>query len=434
MKTIISGGRVIDPANGRDGEYDLLIEDGKIAGVEKPGSFSSVKDAEMISAKGQLVTPGLVDIHVHLRDPGQEWKETIDTGRRAAEVGGFTTICCMPNTKPLNDTPSVTRYILSKAAERPGARVYPIGCISKELKSEVMAPMLELTEAGCVAFSDDGRPVTDPNLMRRALEYALQFNGILTVHEEDLSLSRGFSMHEGIVSVRLGLKGAPDAAENVTIARDIELARLTGGRVHFCHVTTARGAKLIERAKEDGIPVTGEVTPHHFTLTHEAVEGYNTNAKMSPPLRTAEDIEALLQALENGVIDCIATDHAPHEYDSKHRDFPSASFGILGFQTAVPLTLKRVKEGKLSLVRAIEALTVAPARCFNLSAGTLSKGAKADVTVIDPERVVKHTREFIASKSKNTPWLDQDLTGHATMTLVDGRVVFSLDQYLEGLN
>jgi dihydroorotase len=434
MKTIISGGRVIDPANGKDGEFDLLIEDGIVAGVERPGSFSSVKDAEVISAKGQLVTPGLVDIHVHLRDPGQEWKETIDTGRRAAEVGGFTTICCMPNTKPLNDTPAVTRYILAKAAERPGAKVYPIGCISKESKSETLAPMLELTEAGCVAFSDDGRPVTDPNLMRRALEYALQVNGILTVHEEDLSLSRGFSMHEGIVSVALGLKGAPDAAENVTIARDIELARLTGGRVHFCHVTTARGVQLIKRAKEDGIPVTGEVTPHHFTLTHEAVEGYNTNAKMSPPLRTIQDIEALLAALEQGVIDCIATDHAPHEYDSKHRDFPSASFGILGFQTAIPLTLKRVKEGKLSLVRAIEALTISPAKCFNLSAGTLSKGAKADLTLIDPERKVRHTKEYLASKSKNTPWLDQEFTGHATMTIVDGKVVFSLDQYLEGLS
>jgi len=428
---ILTGGRVIDPANNIDGENDLLVEDGKIAAVGKPGSFSSKKEAREISVKGQLVTPGLVDIHAHLRDPGQEWKETIETGRKAAEVGGFTTICCMPNTKPLNDVASITRYIITKASERVGARVLPIGCISKGLQSEIMAPLLELTEAGCVAFSDDGRPVTDPNLMRRALEYSLQFDGILTCHEEDLSLSRGFSMHEGLVSVRLGLKGMPDAAENVTIARDIELSRLTGGRVHFCHVTTARGALLIKRAKEDGIRVTGEVTPHHFTMTHEDVEGFNTNAKMSPPLRTKEDVEALLKYLEEGVIDCIATDHAPHEYDSKHRDFPSASFGILGFQTALPLTLKKVSEGKLTLRRAIEALTSAPAKCFKLSAGTLSVGALADITVIDPKRVVKHTKEFIASKSKNTPFLGQEMVGHATKTFVGGELVFDLDSYLE---
>lgn len=428
---IISGGRVIDPANGRDSELDVLIEEGKIASVEKPGSFASKKDAELISAKGQYVTPGLVDIHVHLREPGQEYKENIDTGKRAAEVGGFTTIACMPNTSPVNDEPSITKYILSKAAERLGAKVLPIGCISKGQKSEELAPLLELHEAGCVAYSDDGRPVTDANLMRRALEYAKQFNGILTVHEENLSLSRGFAMNEGLTSFKLGLVGMPEAAENVMIARDIELARLTGGRVHFCHVTTARGALLIQRAKDDGIPVTGEVTPHHFTLTDEAVEGFDTNAKMSPPLRTARDVELLLEALEKGVIDCIATDHAPHEYDSKHREFQTASFGILGFQTAVPLTLKRVKEGKLSLRRAIEALTSAPAKCFNLKAGTLSKGVAADIAIIDPNRVVKHTKEYIASKSKNTPFLDQELIGHATKTFVDGVLVFDLDSYME---
>lgn len=430
---VLTGGRVIDPANSRDGDFDLLVEDGVISGVDKPGSFSGKSDIKQISAKGMLVTPGLVDIHVHLRDPGQEWKETVDTGRRAAEVGGFTSICCMPNTDPVNDCQTVTRYILGRAAERVGTRVFPIGSITRKLKGVEMSPLVEMHEAGCVAFSDDGRPVTDPNLFRRALEYASQFNGVFTCHEEDLALSGAFAMNEGLTSLQLGLKGSPEAAENVIIARDIEIARLTNCRVHFCHVTTARGAKLIERAKEDGIPVTGEVTPHHFTLTEEAVIGYNTNAKMSPPLRLQSDIDALLSQLQKGVIDCIATDHAPHEYDSKRRDFQGASMGILGFQTALPLTLQRVKEKKLSMVRAIEALTLSPSKCFNMKTGTLSKGVPADITVIDPERKVTHTKEFIASKSKNTPWLDHEMTGHAVMTFVGGEMVFEMNSYLESL-
>ena len=430
---VISGGRVIDPANSKDGAFDVLVEDGVISAVDRQGSFSGKSGVRTIDASGKIVTPGLVDIHVHLRDPGQEWKENIDTGRRAAEVGGFTSVCCMPNTDPVNDNQAVTKYILGRAAERVGARVYPIGAISRGQKSEELAPLVELHEAGCVAYSDDGRPVTDANLMRRALEYASQFGGVFTCHEEDLALSGKFAMNESLLSFELGLKGMPEAAENVMIARDIELARLTGGRVHFCHVTTARGAKLIERAKEDGIPVTGEVSPHHFTLTENAVIGYNTNAKMSPPLRLESDIEELLRQLERGVIDCIATDHAPHEYDSKRRDFPSASFGILGFQTAVPLTLAKVRDGKLSLARAIESLTVSAAKCFNLSAGTLSKGAAADITVIDPELRVKHTHAFIASKSKNTPFLGQELIGHAVMTFVGGEQVFEMGTYLAGL-
>ncbi len=430
---VISGGRVIDPANSIDGDFDVLVEDGKISAVDKPGSFSSKKDLKQISAKGLLVTPGLVDIHVHLRDPGQEWKETVDTGRKAAEVGGFTAICCMPNTAPINDNQAVTRYIIGRAAERVGSRVFPIGAISRKQKSEAMAPLVELHEAGCVAFSDDGRPVTDSNLMRRALEYASQFGGVFTCHEEDLSLSGPFAMNEGLTSLQMGLKGSPEAAENIIIARDIELARLTNARVHFCHVTTARGAKLIERAKEDGIPVTGEVTPHHFTLTEEAVRGYDTNAKMSPPLRLQSDVDALLEQLEKGIIDCIATDHAPHEYDSKRRDFQGASFGILGFQTAVPLTLAKVREKKLSLFRAIEALTVSPSKCFNLKTGTLSKGVPADITLIDLERKVTHTKDFIASKSKNTPWLNKELSGHAVRTFVGGEEVFEMDSYLKSL-
>jgi len=430
---VITGGRVIDPANGVDGEFDLYVEDGKISAVDKPGSFSSKRDVESVSAKGQLVIPGIVDIHCHLREPGEEWKATIETERRAAEVGGVTSICCMPNTNPVNDNLAVTSFIVQKAAERNGTRVYPIGSISKGMRSDALAPMLEMRKGGAVAFSDDGRPVTDANLMRRALEYSLQFDGVLTCHEEDMTLSGKHAMNEGLMSFRLGLKGWPEAAENVIISRDIELSRATGGRVHFCHVTTARGVELIRRAKEDGIPVSAEVTPHHFMLTDDAVHNFDTNTKMAPPLRRPNDVEALLQALEKGVIDCIATDHAPHEYDSKHREFDSASFGILGFQTTVPLTLQRVREKKLTLGRAIESLTIAPAKCFKLSGGTLSRSAAADITIIDPDRKVKHTPQYLASKSKNTPWLNAELTGHTVKTFVGGEMVFDLDSYLEGL-
>ena len=425
---LIRGGRAFDPASGIDAEKNIIIQDGKIAAIDSPAALSKAADAEVVEANGLLITPGLIDVHVHLREPGQEWKETVATGTASAVAGGFTAVCCMPNTLPRNDSGSVTKYILEKAEAANLARVYPIGCITMGSKGESLSPMVELREAGCVAFSDDGAPVMDAGLMRRALEYNLMLGSVLTVHEEDLNLSQDFSMNESALSLRMGLKGMPDAAENVMIARDIELARLTKGRVHFCHVSTRRGVTLIRRAKEDGIPVTAEVVPHNFFLDETAVEGFNTAAKMSMPLRSRDDVEGVLEGLASGVIDCISTDHAPHERDSKTREFDKASFGIVGLQTAVPLTLAKVREGKLSLHRAIEALTAAPAKCFNLPVPQLRVGAVADISILDPEKKVKITGTYLRCKSKNTPFLNQEMQGVAVYTFVGGVMKFSFEE------
>ena len=425
---VVAGGRAIDPASGLDEPRDLLIEQGQIAAIDKPGAFAAKREASVIDAKGCLVTPGLLDIHVHLREPGQEWKETIATGCDAAVAGGFTSICCMPNTQPTVDKATVVEFILHQAAKANGCRVFPIGAITVGREGHALSPMLELRDAGCVAFSDDGAPVFDAQIMRRALEYNRMLGTVLTVHEEELALSDGFSMNESALSLKLGLKGMPDAAENVMIARDIELARLTGGRVHFCHVSTARGVTLIRRAKEDGIPVTAETTPHNLTLDESAIGDYDTHAKMSMPLRSRQDVEALIQGLADGVIDCIASDHAPHESDSKRREFEHASFGILGLQTTLPLTLALVRAGKLTLSRAIEALTSAPARCFHMQHAGLAKGAVADIAIIDPEGSLVLTPEHILSKSKNTPFFGTTLQGLAKSVLVGGRVVYSAER------
>lgn len=426
---VIKGGRVVDPGCGLDGQLDVYIENGKITAVDKPGSFSGKTDAQQVDAKGQIVAPGLIDIHVHLREPGQEWKETIKTGGEAAVAGGFTAVCCMPNTNPVNDHGQVTEFILEKAAEANLCRVYPIGAISIRLEGESLAPMMELREAGCVAFSDDGQPVWDSALMRKALEYSLMLDTVLTCHEEDKRLSHGFSMNESALSLKLGLQGMPDAAENVMIARDIELARLTGARVHCCHVSTARGALLIQRAKEDGIPITAETAPHYLTLDESAIGEYNAMAKMSMPLRRAEDVEALRAALESGVIDCIGSDHAPHELDSKRVEFEKAAFGIIGFQTTLPLTLELVRAGDLSLRRAIAALTSDAARCLKLTPTTIAAGGAADITLIDLERTMTFNPAMNRSKSSNSPYFGRKLQGLATKTFVGGREVFSIDSF-----
>ena len=428
-KKIIRGARVLDPARGIDEMLDVLIEDGQIAGVDKAQAFSGLTDSEELDARGLLLTPGLIDIHAHFREPGQEWKETVETGSRAAVAGGFSTVCCMPNTKPVNDNASVTKYILQKAGEAALCRVLPIGAITLESSGLGLSPMGELIEAGCVAFSDDGRPVMSAGVMRKALEYSLMFRKVLTVHEEDLTLSEGFSMNESALSLKLGLKGMPDAAENVMISRDIELARLTGGRVHFCHVSTTRGVMLIRRAKEDGIPVTAEVTPHNFTLDESVLEEYDTNAKMSMPLRGKADIQALLDGLREGVIDCIASDHAPHEPDSKNVEFDHASFGILGLQTMLPLTLARVRDGSLTLPRAIEALTTKAAQCLSLPAPSLSKGSVADICLIDLERRMRFSPAVNRSKSRNSPFFNWELQGLAVKTFVAGKEVFSIEEF-----
>lgn len=421
---VLEGGRVIDPSCGRDGKFDVMVEEGLIRAIDKPGTFSSLSEIKHYNVKDLLVVPGLVDIHVHLREPGYEWKETILTGTQAAVAGGFTTVCCMPNTNPINDCAQVTEFILKQACQAGICRVYPIGAITMGSEGKSLAPFLELREAGCVAFSDDGKPVCDAGVMRKALEYVLMFDGILTVHEEEKSLSEGFSMNESALSLKLGLKGMPGASEDVMISRDIELARLTGGRVHFCHVSTARAVTLIRRAKEDGLRVTAEVAPHHFSLDESLVEGYDTSAKMSMPLRGKEDVAGVLTGLREGVLDCIASDHAPHEADSKNKEFSEATFGIIGFQTTLPLTLAQVRANKLSLVRAIEALTSAPARCLGLPVGTLEVGKPADICVIDLEKKITFTPEVFRSKSKNTPYLNKELQGNAVITFMAGKEVY----------
>jgi dihydroorotase len=427
-KKLISGGTAIDPANGINAKMDILIEDGKISAIDKPGQFAGVVVDETIDVAGKIVTPGLIDIHVHLREPGQEWKETIATGAKAAVAGGFTAVCCMPNTVPAIDNASVVELVLDRAKQANLCRVYPIGAITVKRQGEAMAPFLEMREAGCVAFSDDGAPVMNSQIMRKALEYNTMLGCVLTVHEEDLHLSEGFVMNESEMSIKLGLRGMPEAAENVMIARDIELARLTKGRVHFCHVSTARGIQLIRRAKEDGIPVTAEVTPHNIVCDDSWLFDYNTNCKMSMPLRSKEDVEILTEALNQGVIDCVATDHAPHELDSKRVEFDKASFGVIGLQTAVPLLLQRVREGKLSLTRAIESLGSSAAKCLNIETNALVVGKVADITVIDLDLKMKFSEDKIFSKSKNSMFLGHELQGWAVKTIVAGRQVFDISE------
>lgn len=421
---LLRGGTLIDPVSSISERMDILIEGEKIAAVARPGELATRQGIQTIDVTGRLVLPGLTDIHVHFREPGEEWKETIATGSAAAVAGGFTSVCCMPNTRPANDTASVTENILEKARQANLCEVNPIGAITVGRKGESLAPMLELLEAGCVAFSDDGAPVSDAQVMRRALEYSSMLGRVLAVHEEDLSLSNGFSMNESSLSIKLGLRGMPEAAENVMIARDIELARLTGGSVHFCHVSTARGVELIRRAKEDGISVTAETAPQYLVASEDEVSEYDTNAKMSMPLRSERDVQALRAGVKLGVIDCIASDHAPHELDSKQVEFDRASFGTLGLQTTLPLVMQCVREGAFSLERAIEALTSAPRRCLKMPQRSLAVGQVADVVVVNPDARQIATLEYFVSKSKNSMFLGWELQGLAERTYFRGKEVF----------
>lgn len=427
-RIVLHSGRVIDPTQGIDDNLDILIEDGKIKAIDKVGSFNNLEEVKSYNLDGKIVSPGFVDIHVHLRDPGQDWKETIHSGSKAAVAGGFTDILCMPNTNPVNDSASVTEYILEKA-KTASCNVFPIGAITIKSKGESLAPYSELSEAGCLAFSDDGRPVCNSQIMRRALEYCKMLGRVLTVHEEDLMLSDAFSMNESALSLSLGLKGMPDAAENVMIARDIELSRLTGGRVHFCHVSTKRGVTLIRRAKEDGIPVTAEVAPHYLYLTEDAIGDYNTNAKMSMPLRTQDDVDALIEGLNDGTIDCVASDHAPHEEDSKNVEFDRASFGILGLQTTVPILLDLVKENKISIQTMIASLTSRAWSSLDLKGNSLKVNSLANISVIDPSTEFIYSIDKNYSKSKNSPFWGRTFSGSAFMTFVRGELRFSLDDY-----
>jgi len=423
MKLLIVNGRVIDPANGRDEQADILVEDGRIAQV---GKSLEAEGAEVLDAGGLLVTPGLIDLHVHLRDPGQEYKEDIITGTRAAAAGGFTTVVCMPNTKPVIDNRCVVEYVLRKGREQGSANVLPLGTISAGLRGETLSEMAELVDAGCVGFTDDGKPVGSGEIMRRALEYARPFDVPVVTHAEDLSIVGEGVMNDGLVSTDIGLKGIPWVAEDAMVARDIQLAEFTSGRLHVAHISTRGAVELVRQAKARGVRVTCEATPHHFTLTEEAVRGYDTNTKMNPPLRTAEDMAAVRRGLADGTIDAIATDHAPRHIDEKNVEFNLAFNGIIGLQTALPLTLKLVEEGVLPLTDAIALLTNRPAAAFGLDAGTLSVGAMADIAVIDPNASWTVTADSLLSKSKNTPFAGWTLKGRAVYTVWSGQVRHSL--------
>jgi dihydroorotase len=424
---LIKGGRVVDPKNAIDKVADVLIRDGKIA--EIGASLRGGDGVRVIDATGKLVAPGFVDLHVHLREPGQEYKEDIASGSRAAVAGGFTTMCCMPNTTPTNDCRAVTDLIVRRAREVNLCRVRPIGAVSQGLKGETMAEMGEMKDAGIVAVSDDGKPVMNAGLMRRAMEYARTFDLPVVQHAEDLTLSAGGVMNEGDWSTKLGLRGQPGAAESVMVARDIDLCAWTGARYHVAHLSVGRSADLVREAKKRGLPVTCEVTPHHLTLTDAACCAYDTDTKMAPPLRTLDDLAALKAALADGTVDCIATDHAPHSPVEKQLEFDHAAFGIVGLETALPIMLGIVDEGVIGVPRLIELLTIGAARCFGLDAegvGHLTPGVPADVTILDLDVRWTIDRAKLRSKSKNTPYHGRAVRGRATMTIVDGRVVYEV--------
>ncbi len=423
--TLIAGGRVIDPGRW-NGVADVLIEGGVIGAVAPDLRRSMHADAlvRTIDAAGRIVCPGFVDAHVHFREPGFEYKETIATGGAAAVAGGFTSVCCMPNTRPVNDSRAVTELILARAAAAGTARVFPIGAITKGSRGRELADIGELSEAGCVAISDDGLPVMDSLVMRRAMEYASAFHLPVIDHCEDGHLSRGGSMHEGAVSTELGIPGIPNAAEEIMVARNIILAELTGARLHLPHVSTAGTVRMVREAKARGVPVTAEACPHHFSLTDEAVRAFDTHAKINPPLRTGEDVRAVKEGLRDHTIDIVATDHAPHAPQDKQLEFDAAPFGAVGLETALPLTLNLVEEGVLTLEQAIAALTAAPARAFRLPHGTLAPGADADVTVFDPAAawVVEPAR--LRSLGRNTPFAGWTMKGRVVTTLVGGEIVY----------
>lgn len=419
---LFTGGRVIDPSRGIDTVTNLYVAEGRVQDLGL--DLGVPDDARRIDATGLVIAPGLIDVHVHLREPGQEERETIATGAASAVAGGFTGICAMPNTDPVIDNQGAVGFVKAKGETARLARVYPIGCVSVGQRGERLAEFGEMIGAGAVAMSDDGHPIMSSQLMRTALEYARTFDVPIADHCEDMPLAAGGAMHEGIVSTRLGLKGIPAAAEEIHVARDCILAELTGGHVHLCHMSTRGSVELIRRAKEKGLRVTAEAAPHHFALTHERVGDYDTNAKMNPPLREDEDREAIRAGLADGTIDCIATDHAPHHYDSKEREFDDAPNGIIGLETALSIGLKElVIPGRLSLGDLITRMSVAPAKLWNLPGGTLSRGSVADLVVFHPESTWMVDPAKIHSRSRNSPWLGCTLPGRVRWTVVAGRIV-----------
>lgn len=420
---LLKNGRLLDPANKLDAVGDLLIVDGKIA--KAGGTIDGGTDAQVIDCKGAYVTPGFVDVHCHLREPGREDVETVATGARAAAAGGFTAICAMPNTEPVTDNQAAVGFIIRQAMRAGAARVYPIGAISVGQKGESLAEFGEMVGAGAVAVSDDGKPVVSAQMMRTALEYARTFGIPVADHCEDPTLAAGGAMNEGFISARLGLKGIPAEAEEIMAIRDILLARLTGGHVHLCHMSTKGSVELIRWGKERGIRVTAEACPHHLSLTEAEVEGYNTSAKMNPPLRSLADVEAVQQAVKDGTIDVIATDHAPHHNDEKEREFSDAPNGIVGLETALAVNITwLVRSQIITLGTLIDRMSCAPARIFGLPGGTLRRGAVADVTVFDPDKAWTVDAGRFLTKGRNSPYVGKTLHGLVACTLVDGRIVY----------
>lgn len=422
MGLVIQGGRLIDPKNKIDQVMNLVIEGDRVAQVSsKP---VDLKGREVIDAKGMIISPGFIDLHVHLRDPGQEYKEDIRSGTESAAAGGFTSVCCMPNTRPVNDNETVTQYIIEKAKREGFVHVLPVGAITKGSQGQELAEIGKLKEAGCVALSDDGWPVMNSEMMRRALEYAKSFDLVVMPHCEDKHLSEGGVMNEGRSSTEMGLRGIPCQAEEIMIARDILLADLTKSRVHFAHISSEGGVRLIREAKARGIPVTAETCPHYFSLTDEATIGYNTNAKMNPPLRGLKDREAVKSGLRDGTIDAISTDHAPHSPEEKEQEFDKAPFGIIGLETVLPLSLALEREGVISLQQMIGLLTYQPANILKIKKGSLEEGAFADITLFDPLAEWVLDSGQLKSKSRNTPFNGWKMNGQVRYTIVSGKVVY----------
>jgi len=422
-RLLFKGARVVDPSQGINGQFDVLVEGERVVKVEK--NVSSAEAEKIIDVSGLVLTPGFIDLHCHLRDPGQEWKEDIESGSNAAVAGGFTSVCCMANTDPVNDNPTVTRYIVEKAAKVGLCDVFPIGAITKGLKGEELAEIGLMVKAGIVAISDDGETPKDSKVLRNAMDYARSLGIPVFTHSEDKTLSAGGHMNEGPISSLLGIPGMPPEAEDIGTMRDILIAKLTGAHIHVCHVSSRGALQIIEKAKREGVRITCEITPHHFTLTEDAVRDFSTNAKMCPPLRTEDHVKACREGLKTGVADAIATDHAPHTEDEKLVEFCQAPFGIIGFQTALPLSLNLVREGYLTLEQMVEKLSVNPARIIGKrNIGTLKPGARANITVFDPEEAFVLTKDLIKSKSYNTPFLNRKLKGKVKFTVYNGRIVY----------
>jgi len=422
MQIRIKGARVLDPGN-IDDKKDIIIKDNIIQAIVDPGESESKAEYKIIDAKNMLVVPGLIDVHVHLREPGHEYKETIETGLRAAAKGGFTAVCSMPNTNPVNDNGQTTKFIINRANELGLSKVYPAGAISRQSMGESLAEIYEMKQAGIAAVTDDGRPLENANLMRRALEYCKDLDIPIFVHAEELSLVNGGSMNEGRVATRYGIKGIPNAAESIMVVRDIALAELTGASVHFCHISTKESVEAIREAKKRGVQITCETAPHYFTLTDEDVKDYNTNFKMNPPLRSIEDKESIIKGLADGTIDMIASDHAPHSVIEKDVEFDMAAFGIIGLETSLSLSLKLVQDKILTLEELVNKMSKHPAKLIKLD-NDIKPGNSADLTIIDPEMSYKIDPETFESKSRNTPFAGFKVKGGIFLTMVNGRIVY----------